>query len=240
VPTDLWVAFVGAIATIVVAFVGGLIALYAPDWKAQRDRRRQVQELEARYSDSLLRAADDLQSRIFNIVEQHFLDWYVRSGTEEERFYAVTSTMWLVGQYFGWVLLLRRDAHSLALGGVDRGRALLELLREIEALFASDHFGRAFRLWRAEQSALGELMIVERTSDDARRFDCLGYASFVENLEEEGFKRWFASLHDALNEVGTAPESKRLAHLQNALLDLTEFLFGSAIPGRKRIPLRAD
>jgi hypothetical protein len=196
-----------------------LVALHAPDWKAQRDRRRQVQELEARYSDSLLRAADELQSRFFNIAEQNFFDYYLRHGTEEEQFHAVTSTMWLIGHYFGWVQLLRRDAHSLALGGVDRGRELLELLREIDALFASDRFGRSLRLWRAEQSALGEKMIVERTSDDARRFDCLGYASFVESLDEPGFRRRFTSLHDALIEIPSSsgnPASERLAHPKRA------------------------
>jgi hypothetical protein len=227
VPTDLWVALIGAGAAVLVAVAGGLVTLYAPDWKAQRDRRRQVEELEARYSDSLRRAANDLQSRFFNIVMQNFLDAYVQRGTEEDRFYAVTSTMWLVGQYFGWVQLLRRDAHSLALGGVNRGRELLGLLDEIDTLFATDRFGRSYRLWRAEQSALGELMIVERASDDARRFDCLGYASFVDSLQEPPFRRWFASLEDALREFRMIDAGfERLAHLQNALLDLTEFLYG--------------
>lgn len=237
-PSELWVALVGAAATILVAVAGGLVTLYAPDWKAQRDRQRQVQELEARYSDSLLRAADDLQSRIFNILKQSFLDAYVPSGHEEERFHAVTSTKWLVGRYFTWVVLLRRDAHSLALGGVDRGKALLELLERIDDRFASDRFGRSFRIWRAEQSALGELMIVERTGDDARRFDCLGYASFVKRLEEDqSFRRWFASLQETLTGGIDGRGRQRLAHLQNELLDLTEFLYGGPIPERDRIEL---
>ena len=185
----------------------------------------------------MLRAADDLQSRFFNILKQSFLAAYVQSGTEEERFHAVTSTMWLVGQYFGWVVILRRDAHSLALGGVDRGKALLGLLKRIDDLFADDHFGRSFRLWRAEQSALGELMIVERTSDGTRRLECLGYTSFVESLQKPSFSRWFASLDGALTEGIDDAGSERLAHLQNALLDLMEFLAGGPIPERDRIEL---
>lgn len=228
---------IGAGATVLVGLAGGLIALYAPDWKAQRDRRRQVEELEARYSDSLRRAADDLQSRLFNIVEQGFL-YYLQGGTDKDQFHAEVSTIWLVGQYFGWVHLLRRDAHSLALGGVTRGRQLLHLLDRIDALFASDRFGLPFRLWRAQQSALGELMIVERKTDDVSRFDCLGYASFVDNLDDDRFRRWFEPLRMDLAELQSGGSTfERLAHLQNALLDLTEFLYGAQIPGRKRLAL---
>ena len=236
---DLWVALIGAVATVAVAVAGGLVTLYAPDWKARRDRRREVRELEARYSDSVLRSADALQSRFWNIEMQGFSEAYVLRGTDEERFHATTSTLWLVGQYFCWVELLRRDAYSLALGGVERGRKFLSLLARIEELFATDEFAdQRFRLWRAEQSALGELMIVERAGDHARRFDCLGYATFVDKLRDEQFKRWFVPLEDALTEVrigDTAP--RRLAHLQNALVDLVEFLYGSEVPGLERIDL---
>lgn len=224
--------------TVAVAVAGGLVTLSAPDWKAQRDRRRQVRELEARYSDSLRRSADALQGRFWNIARLGFSKYYVQYGKDEERFHAITSTLWLVGQYLCWVELLRRDAYSLALGGVERGRSLLNLLERTEELFASNEFeDRRFRLWRAEQSALGELMIVERALDHARHFDCLGYATFVDKLQKEQFKRWFVPLEDALMvEVDTPPG--RLAHLQNALVDLVEFLDGGEVTGRERVDLR--
>lgn len=239
---DLWVALIGAVATVAVAVAGGLVTLSAPDWKARRDRGRQVRELEARYSDSLRRSAGALQGRFWDIEMQDFPQHYFRYGTDEERFHAITSTLWLVGQYFCWVELLRRDAHSLALGGVERGREFLSLLAGIEELFVTDQFDQRFRLWREEQSALGELMIVERAGDDARRFDCLGYASFADKLQDEAFKRWFVPLEDALMEVRIGdPARKRLPHLQNALVDLVQFLYGSEFPGLlQRIDLRSS
>lgn len=237
--TDLSVALIGALATVVVAVAGGWVTLSAPDWKAKRDRRRQVRELEARYSDSLVRSADALQSRLWNIVMLGFADAFVQGGSDEERFRAVTSTLWLIGQYFCWVELLRRDAYSLALGGVERGRKLLGLLATIEELFASDALqDREFRLWRAEQSALGELMIEERSTDRERFFGCLGYASFVVKLDEDKFKRWFAPLETALT-AQTVAKADRLAHVQNALVDLVEFLYGGEVPDREKIDLRA-
>jgi hypothetical protein len=238
VSTDLSVALIGAVATVAVALAGGLVTLYAPDLKARWERERQVSELEARYSDSLLRSADALQSRFWNIVNGHFSAVYVQYGTDEERFYAITSTLWLVGQYFCWVELLRRDVHSLALGGVDRGRKLQTLLGQVEDCFATDVFDRRFRLWRAEQSALAELMIVERAADHAR-LECLGYASFVLKLENDKFKRWFGPLEAALADVESRDSTppKRLAHLQNALLDLVEFLHGGERLDRKRLEL---
>jgi len=227
---------IGAVATVGVAVAGGLATLAAPGWKAKRDRRRQVKDLEARYSDALLRSATALQGRFWNIAKLRFSEAYIEYGTEEERSHAVSSTLWLIGQYFCWVELLRRDAHSLALGGVERGRQLLGLLNSIEELFSSDLFDARFRLWRAEQSALGELMIVDRDVDQARSFDCLGYATFVDKLEEGRFRRWFTPLEGALLEmgkVGGPPE--RLAHLQNALVDLIEFLYGGAVLGLERV-----
>lgn len=210
------------------------MTLYAPDWKARRDRRREVRELEARYSDSLLRSAYALQARFWNLVNGRFSDVYVRGGTDEERFHAVTSTVWLVGQYFCWVELLRRDAYSLALGGVERGQQLLRLLARVEELFATDRFPPRFRLWRAQQSALGELMIVQPAVNNGRP-DCIGYATFVENLDRQQFKRWFAPLEDALQGPWRDPERERLAHLQNALVELVEFLNRGQVSGLERL-----
>lgn len=58
--------------------------------------------------DPLLWAAFDLQSRIFNIVDQFFLRAYFLHGSEEERAYAKRSTVFVFAQYLAWMEIVRR------------------------------------------------------------------------------------------------------------------------------------
>ena len=63
-------AVVSVATTLVVVFLG-------PAWKdrvdSQRASRQRSEQLLARYSEPLSRAAFDLQSRLYNICRQHFL-----------------------------------------------------------------------------------------------------------------------------------------------------------------------
>lgn len=207
----------------------GLIGLNGPDWLAQRDRRRRVKELEVRYYNSLVRAAYDLSSRLHNICEFRFLQSY---RNPDEQFHAETSTLWLVGRYFGWVHLLRRDAHSLALGGVPRGRRLLDLLEAVERSFSTDSRGPPL-LVRAQQSALGELMSVERPTDDRSRDDCLGYASFVDSLKEDRFRSWFEPFLTKLRDDESS-QYERVKEVLIPLEHLTVFLSEGVIAGQEK------
>ena len=62
--------------------------------------------------DPLLWAAFDLQSRIFNIVDQFFLRAYFLHGSEEERAYAKRSTVFVFAQYLAWMEIVRRRVAS--------------------------------------------------------------------------------------------------------------------------------
>lgn len=64
--------------------------------------------------DPLLWAAFDLQSRIFNIVDQFFLRAYFLHGSEEERAYAKRSTVFVFAQYLAWMEIVRRRVQFLA------------------------------------------------------------------------------------------------------------------------------
>ena len=96
VAADLVEPLIGAVGAVVVAVVGGLVTVYAPGWKSKRDQRREVAELVSRYRQSLLTGADALQSRLYNIAMLDFLSGY----WVEDRFYAETSTLWLLGAVF--------------------------------------------------------------------------------------------------------------------------------------------
>lgn len=189
-----------------------------------------VQELMARYREPLLRAAFDLQSRIYNIMRQGFLVKYRTGGTEEEQEYAVRNTVFVLAEYLGWVEILRREVQFLDLGDVERNRALVEWLETVGDILATDQriTDPGFRLFRGQQRALGELMIEPiEVKDEASRGRCMGYATFVAKLEAEpSFARWFDKLEADVERLAADPASvsERLIPLQQALIDLIDFL----------------
>lgn len=216
---------------ITVALVGALVTVvYGPVLKARLDRRRQAQDLEARYRDALMSSAYDLQSRLFFIARKGGLisDSLEHDAQAESQGYVQTSTLWMIGRYLAWVELLRRDNYFLALGTTSRGRGMLQSIVGVTQAFSSDALDPYFRLFRPQQSAIAELMIVERESRGEIRSDCLGYATFTSKLEDKDdlvFRRWFGTLSRDLEALATSrAESRRIIEVQHALVDLLRFL----------------
>ncbi|MGH8904090.1 MAG: hypothetical protein ACRDYA_21020 [Egibacteraceae bacterium] len=189
-----------------------------------------VQELMARYREPLVRAAFDLQSRIYNIMRQGFLVKYRTEGTEDEQEYAVRNTLFVLAEYLGWVEILRREVQFLDLGDVERNRQLVERLETVGDILATDQriTDPGFRLFRGQQRALGELMIeLIDVKDEPFRSRCIGYAAFVAKLEAEpSFGRWFDRLEADVERLAAdlTCGSERLIPLQQALIDLIDFL----------------
>ena len=98
---------------------------------------------------------------------------------------------------------------------------LAHLQDEIYGLWQRDRFGRMFRVFAGEQRAVGEQMIRESN----RGADCMGYAAFLSHLESSEDPLIAALKSDARRLGGKLADARpRLAALQNALIDLLEFL----------------
>lgn len=198
--------------------------------RSQASKEALVQEVMARYREPLLRAAFDLQSRIYNIVAQAFLaEFYVR-GSAAEREYALRNTLFVFADYFGWVEILRRDVQFLDLGDVERNRHLVDRLDAVSEILADSRVLRdpAFRVFKGQQRALGELMIQPvGTENSSPRGRCMGYAAFAARLDAQPeFAHWFAQLEADIQQLAATPTSglERLLPLQRALIDLIDFL----------------
>ena len=198
--------------------------------KSRATKEQQVEELMSRYREPLLRAAFDLQSRIYNIIRQDFLVRYGAKGRDHERAYARDNTLFLFGEYFGWVEILRRDVQFLDLGDVERNRLLVERLESIGDTFASDRriADPTFRIFKGEQRALGELMGPTGTDPDtSARTLCIGYAEFRRRMREDAtFAEWFRPLAEDVSGLIKDSTSgyERLTKLQHGLVDLIAFL----------------
>jgi hypothetical protein len=235
-------------AELVVALISAAVALLSVAlsvWSARStarlqdelEQRRQqaskeelVEQVMSRYREPLLRAAFDLQSRIYNIVRQQFLARYLQQGGQDDQRYACQNTMFVFAEYLGWVEILRRGVQFLDLGDVRRNRLLVERLEAIGTILSTD---RDFQdavpcIFRGEQRAIGELMMdPTQAGEGAAVRQCIGYAAFTTRLEqEEDFARWFASLERDIRRLAASPtpDHRRLVALQHALLDLIDFL----------------
>lgn len=231
-------AFVSVVTTVVTL-------LYGPAWKDRIDRRRareqRSEQLLAKYSEPLARAAFDLQSRLYNSHSVAF-----RSAPEISESYRRLSTLWLLGQYLAWVEIVRREVQVIDYGDVGRTSSFQRHLFDVADILASSASvkDRIYRVFRADQRAIGELMVVERGVDGTGGADCMGYAEFCRRMDDDHvFARWFTSvvlpgdsIDPASAGLGESTDGHRGALLQRALIDLIDFFD----PDQVRFPDRNE
>lgn len=221
-------------AALVVAIVSGLIALgsvaltaylQSRSRKEERElsREEEAAELLARYRDPLLDAAFQLQSRLWNICARGFLDVYLLRGDEDERRYAEQSTQWMLGQFLGWMEIVRREAQHLDLAETPQSHVLSPALEKVRGVLQDDGLkDRGFRVFSADQRAIGELMTADRANGG--RPGCIGYAEFTNRLSSPDFDRWFGPVGEGLAGYANPADHLRLVHLQHSLIDLIDQL----------------
>ena len=192
----------------------------------ERERRAEAREQLAvlrRYHHPLLNATFELQSRIFNILRKDFLSVYMSQRGEAGRRYAVNSTLFVFGQFFGWMELIQRDIQFLeseadAQKAIALSRRMLELRRGL----ASDRDTSPCRIFAFQQRAIGERMIIASANGDT----CMGYAKFCDMLASDpAFAEEFTLLRQELESFARAGSpSHRLTILHTHLIDLLEVL----------------
>lgn len=220
----------GVLASLVAALVVGIFSLIGVRnslrAKEKSDavlRAEEADRLLRRYRDPLVRAAFDLQSRLYNIVTHDFLGTYYLRGTPSEKQYAFENTLYVVGEYFGWVEVMRREIQFLNLRDIAQNRELARCLDLIAGTFLALRPDTTLRVFRGEQRAIGEVMMATLPSG-AR--ECIGYAAFVTRRDDPAFSRWFEKLGDDVELLAAEPgrHLERAIALQQVLIDLLEFL----------------
>lgn len=197
--------------------------------REQASKASRLEEVVSRYRDPLLSAAFELQSRIYNFLRGDFAD-YLRGGDQAEKDYTVNSTLFVIAQYLAWVEALRRGVQFLDLGDVERNRELARNLEAIRDAFSTNtRLQGSFRIFRAEQRAIGELMLEPSMADHTADmpWQCMGYAAFCSTLgHDQAFASWFARLDRDVRALASSTEQAhtRPAALQNDLMNLIDFL----------------
>ena len=112
--------------------------------------------------------------------------------------------MFLFGEFLAWLEIIRREIQFLDLGSVQETKDLSRKLHEVQDQIATTSELRDdFYLYRGQQRAIGELMLVRTDGRTAAgpRYECMGYAAFVAAQEDPAFAKWFTRLGDAIDQV---------------------------------------
>lgn len=208
-----WIGFAGGVIAVVVS---ALVAVRQSRVEAEVQERlmrleqeQRAEEVLKRYREPLAAAAFDLQSRLYNILRQGFLERFGAGSLSDE---AMWTTLFRMAQYFGWTEILRRDIQFLSFPEDASTRRVAELQSEIARRFLDDEPGHALMIWSDEQRGLGERMIDDKGA-------CLGYAAFREH--EEDFGVWRRRVEEGMQDPASR---ERLREVQHLLCDLVESL----------------
>jgi len=229
------------IVAVLISTTGALVSVAISRRAAREERLSAAEELSKKFREPLLQATYNLETRIYNIVEQDFFGKFLGTdNTDSEREYAVLNTMHVFAQYFCWAEILRRESQFIDPRNDRRNYAWAAGMETIRDAFADsiDMQEKCFRLFRGEQRALGEVMLVpaEVSTPGAPRWECMGYAAFVRSLEDEQMARWFRRLREDIGEFAENPANRdgRLRLIHQRLMDIIDILD----PDARRVPMR--
>lgn len=226
--------WLGPTLGVVAAIASGVFAAMARRAEARGRERERQRDVLKQSIEPLLYAASDLQSRIYNILQLRFLEAYQNSRVDRWRENSLEYTCFLFAQYFGWAeatrqaALFRESKDLVARDGTSRDRTAVSIaavIREVNDALRTDSFGTDVMLFSGEQHAIGELMFSWDVVGDARFPSVMRYATFAERFQnEEHFRRWFQGIIDPLENGVTDVGRRRLAMVQNHLVDLMDLL----------------
>jgi hypothetical protein len=204
----------------------GLWAVWT--WSHERDRERLTERgrLAALYVNPFLSACEDLQSRIYHILELEGLRTlrkrYPDGGYAEE-------VLYLIARYFGWVVVLSRyspyaqDPEVIRLG---------EAVRDAFASTGPEFPVGPFNFFHPEQKALGKMVMTRTEGPQGSEFDTISSYEFKERLASPALSG-SRSVQQSLEALDSAEDAehlagrKRLETAQHHLVDLLQYLEAS-------------
>lgn len=186
----------------------------------QRERAR----ITALYVNPFLSACEDLQSRIYKIIELEGLT------TLRERYpdgsYA-EETLYLIVRFFGWLAAVSRY------GPYTQDPVVIGHATAIRRAFATSSGHRRvgpFNFFPAEQKALGKLVMHNMEGEYGHEMDTISYYDFREILQSSYRRPASSAVAQTLETLHTAKATEdiegweRLVEAQNHLVDLLNYL----------------
>jgi hypothetical protein len=203
----------------------------------ERERQRERARMAALYVSPFLSACEELQSRIYKLLELDGLESlrqrYPGGGYAEE-------TLYLLVRFFGWSAAVSRY------GPYTQDAEVIRLATACRRAFSTSSSRRpvgAFNFFIPEQKALGKIVMHSLEGEFGREMDTISFYEFRERLAEPPLSE-SAAVEETLEALRKAEDSRvlpgreRLAQAQSHLVDLLAYLEEregySLFPGRRR------
>lgn len=197
--------------------------------ETKENRKYEALRIISRFREPLAHSAFELQSRIFNILLQGLVVAHYTNGTEEEKKYVIRNTAYLIAQFFAWVEIIRRESLFYDLGDINETKNLGKIIDNITNIWLVGELGKSLKIFRGNQRAIGEQMIIETP----RGQECIGYSEFYELIKNDShyfLNKLHVEVKESLEDIN--PAQKRLILLQSELVKLLDFLD----PNKDRFP----
>lgn len=203
----------------------GLWAVWTWSHEHEQERRKERARMGALYVNPFLSACEDLQSRIYNILELgglRSLRQRYPDGTYAEE------TLYLIARYFGWAVTVHRY------GPYAQDPVVMQLTEAVRRAFAtadSTHPVGSFNFFHPEQKALGKLVMHRMEGEHGVELDTISCYAFKERLaapplcESSSVRESLEALR-TVEDIRTLSGRERLAEAQYHLVDLLGYLEG--------------
>ena len=198
----------------------------------EKERNDRVREQIIQWANPILRAVEDLDHRLENILNNGYMalnkqglfppDWSITYD------YFMSSSLYLFAQYFAWIQMLREllsfelfQSEHTEVEFFKRIRAVGKPLSDFPFAPLNNCNGEDRQLFRLQQRVIGELLIL-RDSNSPR---CMSYPDFLEKLNEPSFEHHLEPLRVLLENVIPGDNCRwiRLKETRKALRNLMEY-----------------
>lgn len=189
----------------------------------EQEREKERERITALYVNPFLSACEDLQSRIYKILELGGL------GVLKERYpdasYA-EETLYLIVRYFGWSAAVNRY------GPYTKDPVVIEHITAIRKAFATSASGHPvgpFNFFLPEQKALGKIIMHTLEGEYGHELDTISYYDFKVRLGQSPLKE-SQSVQQSLEALRKASNAddiggrERLSEAQNHIVDLLDYI----------------
>lgn len=194
--------------------------------ESEKERQRERTRMAALYVSPFLSACEELQSRIYKILELGGLEALRQrypDGTYAEE------TLYLIVRFFGWSAAVNRY------GPYTQDPQVIALVTSIRRAFSTSNAQRPvgpFNFFIPEQKALGKIIMHSVEGEYGNELDTISFYDFKDLLataalsESESVKQTLEALHSAegVQDIGGR---ERLADAQNHIVDLLSYLEAS-------------
>lgn len=216
----------GAALVAFLATAGASLYRYRKEKEKDRQARLDAVNAErradaARFIIPFMRASENLQSRLWNILDNKGLG-VLRDQYGDERTHA-DEILYQFAQYFGWQASVERYSEY------GRDQSVIDLSEEIRHLLATDTLGSELRLFRPQQRDLGQMAVVRAGLDpSALTFDVTPFTDFrnqVDNVPgRKPVEAFLDTIRTAKSDNYEEKGRERLVKIQRSLVKLLEYL----------------